>query len=139
MNKRQLQIAVGAMTPPEDVEWIRLKTAEKMVWRDVEYSQDGLMIGHGPGRKDLKVVPSYTRDVRAAWEIVEELIGKGADVRIGNNRRGAREYFAEIRWPGGPVYHAVHEQVSTAICLAFLESDQTPSTHLPTKIEPKIA
>ena len=112
------------MIIPDESDWIRLKTAEKLVWRDVEYSRSGYMVGHGPGRKDLKVVPSYARDIRAAWEIVEELISEGADVRIGNSRRGIREYFVEIRWPGGPLYRAVHMQVSTAICMAFLECKQ---------------
>jgi hypothetical protein len=112
----------------DESEWIRLKTAEKLVWRDVEYSRDGYMIGHGPGRKDLKVVPSYARDIRAAWEIVEELILEGADVRIGNNRKGIHEYAVEIRWPGGPLYRAVHERAPTAICLAFLECKQAISS-----------
>jgi hypothetical protein len=111
-------------TIADESEWIRLKAAEKMVWQDVEYSRAGYLIGHGPGRKDFKVVPSYSQDIRAAWEIVDELITEGAEVRIGNGRRGIHEYTVEIRWPGGPVYRAMHERAPMAICLAFIDCKQ---------------
>jgi len=106
----------------DDADWIRLKAAEKLGWREVEYSRDGYLVGHGPGRKDIKVVPSYARDTRAAWEIVETLIAAGADVKVGSTPRHIKEYAVEIRMPGCPVCRAVHECPATAICLAYLET-----------------
>lgn len=105
---------------PENLEGIRLKTAELMSWREIEYSRDGYMVGHGPGRKDLKVVPSYARDIRAAWEVVEALNRKGAEIRISNHRKHVPEYAVEISYAGGKTARAVHEKISTAICMAFL-------------------
>ena len=112
----------------DDMDWIRLKAAEKMGWREVEYSRDGYLGGHGPGRRDIKVVPSYARDTRAAWEIVEALIAIGAHVKLGTTPRRIREYVVEIRLPGKPVYQAVHERPATAICLAFLECEHVQLT-----------
>src|SRR5882724_11749073 len=86
-------------TMSDDADWIRLKAAEKLGWREVEYSRDGYLVGHGPGRKDIKVVPSYARDTRAAWEIVETLIAAGADVKVGSTPRHIKEYAVEIRMP----------------------------------------
>jgi hypothetical protein len=112
---------MNTLLTTDESELIRLKTAEKLVWRDVEYTKDGYLVGHGPGRRDLKVVPSYARDIRAAWEIIEELTTSGADVRIGNRRKGIREYYVEIHCTGLPVARGVHELVSMAICMAFLD------------------
>ena len=106
-----------------DIAWIRLRAAEKLGWREVEYSREGYLVGHGPGRQDIKVVPSYTRDTQAAWEIVEALMAVGADVKIGTTPRKIKEYAAEIRLPGRPVVRAIHEYPATAICLAFLECE----------------
>ncbi len=106
----------------DDLEAIRLKTAEMLSWSEMEYSQDGYLVGHGPGRKDLKVVPSYARDIKAAWDVVETLNRKGADIRISNPRKGIPEFAVEIRLADGPTSRAVHEKAATAICLAFLES-----------------
>jgi hypothetical protein len=106
----------------DDLEAIRLKTAEKLSWSEIEYSQDGYLVGHGPGRRDLKVVPSYARDVKAAWEIVEKLNRNGANVHITNPRKGVTEYEVEIRFPGGNSSRATHEKIAAAICMAFLES-----------------
>ena len=83
------------ITIPEETDWIRLKAAEKLGWREVEYSRDGCLVGHGPGRRDIKLVPSYARDTRAAWEIVEALIAAGADVKIGTTPRHIIGVFAE--------------------------------------------
>ena len=110
----------------DNLDWIRLKAAEKLGWREVEYSRDGYLVGHGPGRKDIKVVPSYARDTRAAWEIVEALIAIGAHVKLGTTPRKIREYVVEVRLPDRPVYHAIHECPATAICLAYLECALPP-------------
>ncbi len=106
----------------EDMEALRLKTAEKLSWRDMEYSQDGYLVGHGPGRKDLKVVPSYARDIKAAWDVIERLNQQGADVRISHPRKGIKEFAIEIRFPDGMICRAVHDRAAAAICMAFLES-----------------
>ena len=110
------------MILPVESDWMRLKAAEKLGWRDVEYSRDGYLVGHAPGRKDIKAVPSYALDIRAAWDIVNKLLAEGAEVRIGNTLRRIKEYAVEIRWPGSPLVRAVHACPSMAICQAFLES-----------------
>ena len=122
-----------------DIAWIRLRAAEKLGWREVEYSRDGYLVGHGPGRKDIKVVPSYTRDTQAAWEIVEALIAVGADVKLGTTPRKIKEYAVEIRLPGSPVTRAVHEYPATAICLAFLACEQFPPQAHPQEKHAKVA
>ena len=109
------------MTTPEDIAWIRFKAAEKLGWREVEYSRDGYLVGHAPGRKDIKVVPSYASDIRAAWEIVQSLFFQGAQVRVENVQPGAKQCIVEIDWPGSPIYRAIHPQPSVAICMAYLE------------------
>jgi hypothetical protein len=109
------------MTATEDITWLRLKAAEKLGWREVEYSRNGCLVGHAPGRKDIKLVPSYASDIKAAWEIVQALFLQGAQVRVENVMPGARQCIVEIHWPGSPVYRAIHPLPSTAICLAFLE------------------
>lgn len=105
---------------PNQLEGIRLKTAELMAWREIEISRDGYMVGHGPGRKDMKVVPSYAQDIRAAWEVVEALNRNGAEIHISNPRKAVQEYAVEIRCSDGKTARAVHERISTAICMAFL-------------------
>ena len=118
-----ISVLSAALRMTDDLDWVRLKAAEKLGWREVEYSRDGYLVGHGPGRKDIKVVPSYARDTRAAWEIVEALMSVGADVTIGTTPRKIKEYAVEVRLSGSPVTRAVHEYPATAICLAFLECE----------------
>lgn len=122
-------MALMSLWDPENLEALRVKTAERLRWTAIEYSRQGHLVGHGPGRRDLKVVPSYSRDVSAAWEVVEGLNKQGWRVAITNPRAGIPEYTVEITRPDGQKAMATHERIAVAICTAFvaLEKDQAAS------------
>lgn len=110
----------------ENIDYLRVRIAEKLGWTGLEYSAYGILVGHPPGKKNILAVPSYTRDIKAAWEIVQHLMAHGFNVKVENVllRGDLRTYVVELERPGehiGPVENA---QAPIAICAAFLKSCQ---------------
>jgi hypothetical protein len=111
-----------------EIESIRIRVAEKLGWRGIEYGRDGLLVGHPPGRKDFRTVPSFCRDIKAAWEIISFLTSRGLRAVIDNQpRRGnLGDCRVEIIAITTLVAKAAHASAALAICLAFLGIPELP-------------
>jgi hypothetical protein len=107
----------------EDTEAIRWQVAEKLGWRNTEYSVAGVFVGHPPGRKALRGVPSYAVDIKAAWEIVEYLASRHIKVDIKNEsiNKYLRSYRVVIGEPSCPLGKGFSRNVAVALCQAFIE------------------
>lgn len=111
------------MIADDEVELIRLRVAEKLGWRGVKYGLSGALIGLPPGQKRPSAVPSYARDIRAAWEIVDYLTLLHIRVSVVNEalRGYIRNFYVEIGSKEAVIAKASHRLTSLAICLAFLD------------------
>ena len=89
----------------------------------MEYSRDGILVGHPPGRRDLKAVPSYAIDIKAAWEIVEFMTSQQIRVCIENTslRGYIRNYKVVIGEGAIPLGRASHLKLPVALCMAYLD------------------
>jgi len=107
----------------QDTEVVRYQVAEKLGWRTIEYGASGLLIGLPPGQKKPSAVPSYARDIKAAWEIVECLVCRHIKIDIRNEliNRYVRYYRAVIGEPASPLGNGCSRKAAMAICMAFLE------------------
>jgi hypothetical protein len=107
----------------DEVELIRLRVAEKLGWRAIRYGGNSALVGLPPGKKRPGPVPSYARDIKASWEIVDYLTALEIRVSIVNEtlRGYIRNYFVEIGPKEVPFAKASHRSTSVAICLAFLD------------------
>lgn len=106
----------------EEIEMVLIRVAEKLGWRTLEYNKDGFLVGHPPGRKDIRVVPSYASDIKAAWEIVEMLKDRWITVIVANEdgKGRAGNYVVEAGDNAVLLARAEHHRASLAICLVFL-------------------
>ena len=117
MNQNMTDIA------EEEIEGVRIRVAEKLGWRKMEYSQSSLLVGHPPGRNDIHAVPSYARDVKAAWEIIDFLTARKIRVSLVNEGLSGhiRDFSVRIGPKDRPLGAAVSRTAPLAVCLAFLE------------------
>jgi hypothetical protein len=106
----------------EEVEKIRMQVAERLGWRSIEYSKDGYLIGYPAGRRVYAVVPSYVRDIKAAWTLVEHLAlyGIGTHVQADPIDKTGRSCSAEMEYKGKLVSRAQERTAPLAICQAYL-------------------
>jgi hypothetical protein len=106
---------------PEEIEALRTRVAENLGWRKLEYSASGLLVGLPPGLKKPSSVPSYGRDVTAAWEIVDFLAQRGIRTQIEIKILGGpvRPCVVEIGDREAPISRATYPSPATALCLAF--------------------
>ena len=104
-----------------DLELMRLQVAERLGWRSIEYSREGYLIGYPVGRKLFAVVPSYVRDIKAAWILVEYLALYGIRTRLEAVCAGAkRAIIAELDYSGKSLARVETPTAPMAICQAFL-------------------
>jgi len=108
---------------PEDLELLRLQVAERLGWRSIEYSREGRLIGIPPSKRLFHAVPSYARDIGAAWDLVEYWRGHGIQIRIQTVWRPAlgRIYAVDIEDQLHPLAHAEAAAAPQAVCEAFLK------------------
>jgi len=109
-------------TIEDNQELIRIQVAERLGWRSIEYSRDGYLIGYPAGRKLFAVVPSYVRDIKAAWMLVEYLATHGIRTRLEAAGSGEtkRAVVAELDYQGKALARAETIAAPLAICQAFL-------------------
>ena len=114
------------ITEGEDTETLRWAAAEKLGWRNTEYSLAGLFIGHPPGHKVLKVIPSYAVDIKAAWQIVDHLAQQHIRVSVTYDAIPGygRAYRVVIGPERNPAAVAMHPKPAIAVCLAFLNAPE---------------
>jgi hypothetical protein len=131
-------LRLSVMTPPEDigqtrertdhtllegeeVEALRTRVAENLGWRKLGYSAGGTLIGLPPGSKKLSQVPSYGRDIKAAWEIVEFLLQRGVRTQVESKHLGGplQTYVVEIGPHNAPISRSSYVSPALALCLAF--------------------
>jgi len=107
----------------QDIEMIRIRVAERLGWRTMEYSRDGVLVGHPPGRRDIHAVPSYARDIRAVWEIIDLLEKWCIRVSIINEEREGLVggYAIEIGRKPNLLSRATNRKFALTMCLAFLD------------------
>jgi len=105
----------------EEIEVLRTRVAENLGWRKLGYSAGGILIGLPPGTKKLSPVPSYGRDIKAAWEIVEFLALRGIRCQIEVKILGGslRTYAVEIGDHTAPLSRSTSVWPAAALCLAF--------------------
>ncbi len=121
----------------EDVEMMRMKVAERMGWRGIEYSKDGYLIGLPAGRKVFAVVPSYVRDIKAAWLLVDHLALYGIRTKVQADPidKSGRSCRAEMDYKGKLVSEACERTAPLAICHAYLkiQGDQLACSYMESK------
>jgi hypothetical protein len=115
---------VNNILDDQDRETIRFQVAEKIGWRNTEYGVTGLLVGHPPGLKIIRVVPSYVIDIKAAWEIVDYLVASHLQVQINTEYPGqhVRTYRVTIGDGKKVLGNAANPKIALAICRAFLET-----------------
>jgi hypothetical protein len=106
----------------EELEAVRTEVAEKLGWESIEFNVGGYLVGHPPGRRDWQVIPSYARDIRAAWDLVEDLRRRGMQVAIETAAVWGRgwTYCVEVTHGGRLVARGQGHQAAPTICRAFL-------------------
>ena len=74
-----------------------------------------------PGSKKLSSVPSYGRDINAAWEIVDFLVRRGIRTHIESKVLGGplQTYAVEIGNHEAPISRSMYVSPAIALCLAF--------------------
>lgn len=108
-------------TLEEDLELMRVQVAERLGWRSIEYSRDGYLIGYPLGKRLFAVIPSYVRDIKAAWTLVEYLAFHGIRTRLEAACTGnKRAIIAELEYHGETLARAEALTAPRCICEAFL-------------------
>jgi hypothetical protein len=113
----------------EESEALRMAVATRLGWRSVEYSVAGVLVGYPPGKGSFRAVPSFARDMRAAWDLIDELFGSGLRVSLTTltgwgKKRG---YAADVALGGQPLAHGEGVSAALAICRAFLQTPEGAS------------
>ena len=115
----------------EEADAIRIEVAEKVGWRNVEYSVAGVLVGYPPAKGSFRAVPSFARDIRAAWELIDQVFAVGLRITTttltgwGKNRG----YAAEILRGRELLAHGEGVSAPLAICRAYLK---TPAAEMTT-------
>jgi len=106
---------------PEEIEALRTRVAENLGWRKLGYNANRILIGLPPGLKKLSPVPSYGRDIKAAWEIIDFLAVRGIRCQIEVKILGGslRTYAVEIGERKAPISRLTYLWPAAALCLAF--------------------
>jgi len=107
----------------EETKLIRFQVARYLGWSHLKYSQSGVLLGHAPGQRSVRPVPTYADDIKAAWEIVEYLTARGVFVRIENKTLVGyvRNYFVEMGDFKCKNGQAQNIRAPLAICQAFTD------------------
>lgn len=107
----------------EDMEVLRVQVAERLGWTAIGINVVGCLVGHPPERRDFHVVPSFSKDIKAAWEIVDMLTHTGTRVAISHRTAlgSPQQYVVEIGEGEGLLARESHSTASAAVCLAFLK------------------
>src|SRR4051812_34079186 len=105
----------------EEVEDVRIRVAERLGWRTLEYNRDSLLVGRPAGKKVISHVPSYPRDIKAAWEVIEFATSRNVRFSLVNEalRGHIRNYMAQFGDKSEPLGAASNRIAPLAICLAF--------------------
>lgn len=111
------------MTPQE----INEAVAKKLGWHEKELDLSSPWnptagkhkVLFNPETGNGGMIPNYSTDISAAWEVVELTIAKGWHWSIGDNDQ--ETWFVEVEGNGGMKNVEVADTAPMAICLAFLK------------------
>lgn len=109
------------MTEHDLVE-MRAKAAEKMGWTQLRYNRNGVLVGHGLGRRDFQPVPHYGQKLEDTWALVDKLHKEGMVIHISTFSNAPVALF-EVRmgrvkkWLGT----SINRNISMALIQAFLK------------------
>ena len=110
--------------PEDDREHIRLQVAQRLGWTELEYTSSGVLRGRAPQSHSFASVPSYARDIRASWEIVERVRSKGLAVKI---QYSAGMYTVQLGDERRGLGVARDDEITRALCAAFLQMPNIPN------------
>jgi hypothetical protein len=110
-------------TVEKDAEVIRIQVAERLGWRSIEYSKDAYLIGYPTGRRVFTIIPSYARDIKAAWAVVDYLALHGirTQVQIEPVADAGRSCCVNLLYHGRRLAHVQDRTIPLALCEAFLQ------------------
>jgi hypothetical protein len=108
----------GTILETEELEALRTRVAEWLGWRKMAYSRGTQLSGQRIDSARIARIPAYSRDLVAAWEIVEVVAKRGYRVEVAALAFGGT-YRVDIGEGGNTISRAVYPSPAAAICLAF--------------------